>query len=56
VFPIFLAEIGAANVFVPFNFGHNFPDVMHNREKSSQQSINHLRDVITGVVIFYKKN
>jgi hypothetical protein len=56
VFPIFLAEIETDNAFVPFNFGHNFPDVLHNREKSSQQSINHLRDVITGVVIFFKKN
>ena|SRR5271163_296680 len=56
VFPIFLAEIETDTVFVPFNFGHNFPDVLHNREKSSQQSINHLRDVITGVVIFFKKN
>jgi len=55
VFPIFLAEIEAANVLVPFNFRHNFPDVLHNREKSSQQFINHLRDVITGVVIFLKK-
>jgi hypothetical protein len=42
VFPIFLAEI-VEKEFVSFTTKHAFPEVPHNRNKSSQRIIDSLR-------------
>jgi hypothetical protein len=43
VFPVFLAEMKAQNEFMPFKLDHEFPDVVHRREHSSQLFMDDLR-------------
>ena len=43
VFPVFLAEMKADNEFVRFELNHEFPDVVHKRNDSTQIFVDSLR-------------
>ena len=45
VFPVFLAEMKAEDQFVRFELNHEFPDVVHKRNYSTQIFVDSLRSV-----------
>ena len=45
VFPVFLAEMQAEAKFVRFKLNHEFPDVVHKRNYSTQIFVDSLRSL-----------
>ena len=45
MFPVFLAEMKAEADFVRFELNHEFPDVVHKRDYSTQIFMDSLRSV-----------